>query len=140
MCSLLTGSETLPSKPVSKLHNSSITRVNAQSQRQILLKQYPISYINSFIYKRRKNGMRMRKKNSIYHHCGGRCRAELGNPFIIFQQRVMLLFSLQLYGSGSEELCCFVFCFLANQMIPLHFSKSQFQGVMQTKPRNNIRS
>ena len=42
--------------------------------------------------KGRKTG-RIRKQ--CYHHCGGRCRAMSGNPFVIFQQRVMLFFSLK---------------------------------------------
>lgn len=90
--------------------------------------------------KREKGRKTRRIRKQCYHYCGGRCRAKSGNPFDIFRQRVMLFcfvlfFFTKIYESGSEGLGCCLCLLAVSQMIPLHFSISQFQRVNADKAK-----
>lgn len=56
------------------------------------LKQHPISYINSFIYEKRKREKNWKDKKIMLPLLWGKVQSKVGNPFDIFRQRAMLFF------------------------------------------------
>lgn len=85
------------------LYSRSITRVKAQSHKEILLQQNLQFYIQIHLNTRRDKRRKKTGRKGC-HRGRGRCRVEQSNRFAVSQHREMLPCPLQFYGSDSRGL------------------------------------